>query len=99
MTSIHIDTGIFDAPSYNFSKADTILTAATDAAGAGATQAAIDAWTAHYVLADLAAPKRAATVRGHLGTLWPLIAPLAHRAPDLFDRILSEAVEKIAAAD
>ena len=70
-----------------------ILDAAMDSLPATATQAQIDARLVEYITGDLRKPKTMKTVRAHLLAHWHHIAPLAERAPELFDSIILEVAE------
>lgn len=59
----------------------------------GATQAQIDDLISQWIVGDLRGPKTLKTVRNHFIRYWPLIQPLAHREPELFDMILLEFAE------
>jgi len=95
MTSFQIDTG--DTRATNWGQIDTaaiIANAAADAAGYDATPEQIGIELAHLVVKRLWESKKPETVRRHLCSLWPIIAPLATTSPDAFDRILTEFAER-----
>lgn len=89
-----IDTGAGQTNWGHLDTATIIANAAADAAGHSATAEEIGIETAHLIIARIWESKKPETVRRHLCTLWPIIAPLAITSPDAFDRILQEFSER-----
>lgn len=94
MASFEVDTGVTPTKWGHIDTATIIANAAADAAGYNATPEEIGIELARLVIARLWESKKTETVRRHLCTLWPIIAPLATTAPDAFDRILTEFAER-----
>ena len=77
-----------------YSFGDTaIIDAAMDSLPPDATQEQIDARMVEYITGDLRKPKTMKTIRRHFIGHWQHIAPLAERAPELFDSIILEMAE------
>jgi hypothetical protein len=74
--------------------AQIIMDAAEDAAGDNSTPEAIAMEAVPLIISKFWDAKKPETVRRHLLSLWPIIAPMATTAPDSFDKILSEFAER-----
>ena len=98
MTAFTIDTGdtLDRGPSFGFGN-NILLDGVIDSLPVGASQAEIDAATALAIRADIIKPVRAETVRSHFCMHWHLIAPMADRAPEIFDQIIEELHEQLIA--
>lgn len=83
----------------DYSICDQVLNSAKDGLPEHATQAQIDGAVYGLVLGILRKPRTMATVRRKLRQMWPAIAPLADREPDLFDSILNEFAERASERD
>lgn len=91
-----IDTGVEDRMrGYGrIDGAQIIMDAAQDAAGDNATPEEIAISAVPLIVSKFWDAKKPETVRRHLLSLWPIIAPMATTAPDSFDRVLSEFTER-----
>lgn len=91
-----IDTGDRDgmAGYGRIDSAQIIMDAAADAAGFNATPEKIAMHAVPMIVSKFWDAKKPETVRRHLLSLWPIIAPMATTAPDSFDRVLSEFAER-----
>lgn len=95
MTSFVIDTGdTHESVGWKVNVAEIIMDTAEDAAGPNATAEEIAMHAVPLIVAKFWDAKKPETVRAHLVKLWPIIAPMAHTAPDSFDKILSEFAER-----
>lgn len=95
MIELTVDTVFNDAERFKIDLAQIIQDTATDSAGGD--QARRDDLIVQAVFAELRAPRTAETIRRRLVTLWPIIAPLAHRDPAQFDAIILEFADQITA--
>lgn len=90
--SFDVDTGQ-DRAWFQQDVCEIISNAVADALSEDASQAQVDDLAAQMIIGDLRGPKTLKTVRAHMLRLWPLIAPLADREPELFDQIILEFAE------
>lgn len=90
-----IDTGTNYGPrTGHIDRADIVMLAATDAANSDDPQD-IAQEAGKMIVRYFWDAKKPDTVRRHLKTLWPIIAPMAETAPATFDHILTEFAERL----
>ncbi len=90
-----IDTGLIAGPrTGHIDRADIVMQAAMDAADSDDPQA-IAQEAGKLVIRYFWDAKRPDTVRRHLLTMWPVVAPMAATAPATFDHIMTEFAERL----
>lgn len=96
--TFQIDTGTgLDDPNrgaWRVNVAEIIMDSASDAAGPDATAEEIAMHAVPLIVAKFWSAKKPETVRAHMLKMWPVIAAMAHTAPDSFDEILQEFAER-----
>jgi hypothetical protein len=92
--TFQIDTGTENRPTaWRIDRGELLMQSVHDDLPDNAAQEQIDDLLTQYIIGELAKPKTAATVRRRFAQYWPLIAPLAERAPDAFDSVIMEMAE------